>query len=720
MPSKRRQQRKIKREIKRKARQTRQQQPDQPLSSPNALMMKLMAMLNGGGNKSMDPQAFINAKEEKAAYDERNARLKREAKSREKASKEAAKRAQQDFDVQQAEANAESAEQDREHNKRMLGLKARREGLTEEQRKTLAEMRDTENKIKAQNVQGSIDALAAEIAEGKRKIAAMQQRADYHQTSSELRALIKNIADEFKAIDEGWGLLYENMKKGELTKAELKNAEKIFKKVAANRHDLIEANQKLTFEINQYKEDIKENERMANELTTLKRDNKRLALERDGLVERKHNSAFIPITDADGNIIETFDEAALKEEFDPHADPVVQKYMKRTNLLLDQLNEFFGKHDIDYWFDLLNEGENPEEFNRLKALYEKQTKPKKGMKTGEKQYIVVRSGVVPTLIQDMDHAKRLYQEYWKKYNDALQPRLAELEAIQKHNEEVRARPMANTERVSHEMLAQLRRRREELLEQIEMYKGRRVFQQKLAAEVQKIEDEIKQLEAELESLPNVEEDGEVMKNIAEARKVRDKLQRDKDVKTKQLQRVQKLEDETADTEFQNKVDEAGLTSSPTSKKALTDAEKAAIRARVLAKMQQEINQHKDATSNSEKERRMAEETLNAQQSDEVQALEGQIAELDVQRRTNEEIARRTELLTQSQAAARRSEIELGMQHQITDTLRESENLGDYQARLGVMHEELDRITDEVRHERYSMERGGPPEDGEDGEDDDAA
>ena len=83
MVSKRKQNRKVKREIRRKVRQNKAQTQQPAVPKDQDMMLKLMAMLKGGGNgQPMDPATFLRAREEVVAKTNENARLKREAKEK--------------------------------------------------------------------------------------------------------------------------------------------------------------------------------------------------------------------------------------------------------------------------------------------------------------------------------------------------------------------------------------------------------------------------------------------------------------------------------------------------------------------------------------------------------------------------------------------------------------------------------------------------------------
>ena len=84
MVSKRKQNRKVKREVRRRVMQKKaQNQPQAAVPKDQEMMLKLMAMLKGGGGgngQSMDPGTFLRLKEEAMAKSNENARLIRESK----------------------------------------------------------------------------------------------------------------------------------------------------------------------------------------------------------------------------------------------------------------------------------------------------------------------------------------------------------------------------------------------------------------------------------------------------------------------------------------------------------------------------------------------------------------------------------------------------------------------------------------------------------------
>ena len=222
MVSKRKQNRKVKREIMRKVRQNKAQTQQPAVPKDQDMMLKLMAMLKGGGNgQPMDPATFLRAREEVVAKTNENARLKREAKEKEEQAKNDEKLAQGDFDVRKAQRSAEIAKQHLAQKQDLLKYKGTEQGLDLDQRKIQQEIDDYQHKLELQNIGGSIDAKRIEVGNLKKKLEKIQNSLDMKTDSQEIRDSINRAVAHINRMMNQMNVIFENVDKKQVQKIEL-------------------------------------------------------------------------------------------------------------------------------------------------------------------------------------------------------------------------------------------------------------------------------------------------------------------------------------------------------------------------------------------------------------------------------------------------------------------------------------------------------------------
>ena len=156
MPNRRRTARKLKRAInKAKAKVKRTQQPTDTAKNPNVDMMKLMALLAGGGKQSaMDPQSLLNTREKISELQNENMKIKDASKM--KIADEKLKREQMKNEMEQMkneyedkleQAKTDKVKKDLEHQKKMQELGAEKAGLVGKLGELMSEIEDAQNNI---------------------------------------------------------------------------------------------------------------------------------------------------------------------------------------------------------------------------------------------------------------------------------------------------------------------------------------------------------------------------------------------------------------------------------------------------------------------------------------------------------------------------------------------------------------------------------------------
>ena len=282
MPSKRKVIKKMKRAINRaKARgQLKQNKNNNKVNDNNdkskaqqpqsEMLLKLMAMMNGGkGIGSMDPGAFLAASEKRAKDDAEHKKIMKEKKLERDKAKDDERRAKQEAEEQQADADIERAKQQGEHTKRMLNKQledATRQAHNNQEilalKEQIAGVQGDIRDINIQNEQAlhqiNMNTLHGDLEAEKVKRDALERELNKLKASlnyklkglltEEKMELFKNANDKFKQYSDALNELEKATILGHQTLRQQKLVKKHADDIEKELSELLRINQELKFE----------------------------------------------------------------------------------------------------------------------------------------------------------------------------------------------------------------------------------------------------------------------------------------------------------------------------------------------------------------------------------------------------------------------------------------------------------------------------------------
>ena len=538
MVSKRKQNRKVKREIRRKVIQKKaanQQQSAVP--KDQEMMLKIMAMLKGGGGgngQPMDTSTFLRLKEEATAKSNENARLIREAKLKKQQSESDKKAAEQEYQVKQAKARAEDAARDLAHQQSMMKLKGTAQGLDDNLRDINREIQESQHMIELNNQNASLDAKRLEIEKLQRELERIKKTLDYKTASQETREIIANSLSHVRKLFDQINVVFDNIDKKQATESELSAVDSLVAEIHPKMKELIAQNEILNHETQIIQDDIK----TKHDLTATYRQEKKDLIETQNrmkhLTEQRKHADHVPEYDQDGNVKMKYREA-LREEIEPENNEHVLMIDAESKRILKYLHDLTGKYSIEEWHDILTAHGNSllpgvkDVLRRIEGKI-KYTNPfnNKTYKTYEK-------------------LRDFYKSFEGMYKEALAEADREYQEAKKFNEDLKLTQVIETKPVSREMLADLRLRKAEKDRAMDVINKQIEDKQNLAREVQKLQLEISQMEADLSKMPTSVDMKTEIDELTNKRAELNELLRTKALKTEENDYHAQLEKETRDT-----------------------------------------------------------------------------------------------------------------------------------------------------------------------------
>jgi hypothetical protein len=272
-----------------------------------------------------------------------------------------------------------------------------------------------------------------------------------------------------------------------------------------------------------------------------------------------------------------------------------------------------------------------------------------------------------------------------------------------HNNKIRALPKVVKTEVTEDVIAELKERGMNLREEVEAQQRRGEYNKKSRFEWEDLIRRIKRLEAELNASTAEDLTDDQLEALAKLKKEYEEIERQLNVKRKQKQRVERVEDETADMEFNNAVTRAGLADSPKTKKTKEEAQERAIQARKEAEKQNELNEARKMTYKAEQDKRLAEMEANAAHSEKIQKLDDEILEAKAKGEVADMERQRQEALSRARQDTQNKMIARDVQGALNAYARSASGsaIQDMTVTLTAMGDAIDRQTAE--HERREKE-----------------
>ena len=561
MVSKRKQNRKVKREIRRKVRQNKAQTQQPAVPKDQDMMLKLMAMLKGGGGngQSMDPATFLRAREEVVAKTNENARLKREAKEKEEQAKNDEKLAQGDFDVRKAQRSAEIAKQHLAQKQDLLKYKGTEQGLDLDQRKIQQEIDDYQHKLELQNIGGSIDAKRIEVGNLKKKLEKIQNSLDMKTDSQEIRDSINRAVAHINRMIDEMNVIFEHIGKRQVQQIELRALEDLIERVQDEMHNLIKQNVALRNDIGIRQNDIDNKRSLTEEYHKEKKEFGELQNKRKQLIEQQKVADHVPEYDQQGNIKMKY-KAELRKLVEPEEDEKVNALKAEKNEIAELLADKSKQFSSDEWADILLKHGN--------SLTQEQNSIISKLKRNPFELVYTNS----------DGRKyRGYQkirDYFKSLNDqidnALKAAKEKYEEDKRYNHDIEQNQTMKTIPITNEMLGELRIEKDKRELELEARMRDIERKQKFAQEYENKKAEKDKMEAYLRQLPATEDDQPTLMEIGKINAVLNELKKQQDLKVEEGDYLNQLAQQRRELQRQIRALEIANKSSPRTKQEEMD------------------------------------------------------------------------------------------------------------------------------------------------------
>ena len=690
MPSKRKAIKKMKRAINRaKARgQPKQNKNNNKVNDNNdkskaqqqpqsEMLLKLMAMMNGGkGIGSMDPGAFLAASEKRAKDDAEHKKIMKEKKLERDKAKDDERRAKQEAEEQQADADIERAKQQGEHTKRMLNkqledatrqahnnqeilaLKEQIAGVQGEIRDLNIQKEQALHQIDMNTLHGDLEAEKVKRDALERELNKLKVSLNYKLkglVTEEKIELFRNANDKFKQYSDALHELEKATVLGHQTLRQQKLVKKHADEIEKELSELLRINQELKFENQQYQDTIKIDEERIKKVQEMRQENTNLKHELERKKKAAEDSRFVFNRDKDGKLIPVYDESLLKDEVKPEDDKKVKKYDSKVKGLVAFLknmsdNALFSDDTFD---DLLMP--YLQKYQNLELVKYDNTE----------EWVTPKGRVISDLYEIFNHLSKQK----KKYDKAMVEAQQQYDEAVKHNNEIKSRPKFVKTEITEDDVAKLMKKQDELKAEIESYKRKGEYRNDLILEFEKLSNAINKLEAQIKNTNPDVITPEQLKAIAQLKKQHDILNRQLEVNDKQRKRVEKVQDDVADMQFDNTLNNARLTESPKSKKNREVAQEEAIQAKVEAEKQNKLNEIREMTHKSEQDRRMAEMRENAMNSKRNKELEEEMIKETAKGQVADEEKKQYEALARARENTRYKHVAREAQKKFNEHLR---------------------------------------------------
>ena len=687
---------------------------------PNEMLLKLMAMMNGGRPGGMDPGAFLAASEKRAKDDAEHKKILREKRAERDKAKDAERRAKQEAEEQQADADIEQAKQQGEHTKRMLNkqledttrkahnnqeilaLKEQIAGVQGDIRDINIQNEQALHQINMNTLHGDLEAEKVKRDALERELNKLKASLNYKLKgllTEEKMELFKNANDKFKQYSDALNELEKATELGHQTLRQQKLVKKHADDIEKELSELLRVNQELKFENQQLQDTIKIDEERIKKVQEMRQENTKLKHELERTKKAAEDSGFVFNRDRNGKLIPVYDERLLMKEVRPEDDEEYQKIHKEAIAVRDHLDKYVANPYNklgDRWFELYKIfDENPMEYGEYVQMYKcndagipVELDENGDFKRDERGKLIYTGGyeAAQRLVKSFPHTNRYRRpdgdyllhlddvaEYLKDLNEkghAAYNKAKEkyYEAV-KHNNEIKSRPKFVKTEITEDDVAKLMKKQDELKAEIESYKRKGKYRNDLILEFEKLSNTINRLEAQIKNTNPDVITPEQLKVIAQLKTQHEILKRQLEVNDKQRKRVEKVQDDAADMQFDNKLNNARLTESPKSKSNREEAQNEAIKAKVEAERQNQLNEIREMTHKSEQDKRMAEMKENVMNSERNKELEQEMINETAKGQVAEEERKQYEALARVRENTRYKHVAREAQKKFNEHLR---------------------------------------------------
>ena len=701
MPHKRKQIRKLKKTLAAKAAKRKQattsndaKQPSKQLPNQD-MLLKLMAMFGNkpGAQPSMDPAKFLEQQEKKAERDNEIRRLKLQ--ERQVKSDNAAANQQHNLDL--ARLGLQDAERKAKNEQELLTIEKERKGIQGGIKSLNMQIAQARHKIKMNTKNGDLEADRAKRDELKRSLKEIKSNINYligDALTADEMAVFRHMASK---IEDGINAL-NGLEKALRDKKDVSRKHQLINKLAdeleTGLSDLLDINQRLKFDIKQEEDTIDIANDRIKTYNELKKENTKLEHERR--VKKRAADIAGVISNRDlktGKPIPVYNESLLKHEVKPEDAEEVQKYMQEGERLMNYLKGIDARHTVKddvWWYTLDTERSDLCDFISTDFYSRFSVNPR----------WTTLDGATLTDLNDIIVYLRHLRD---KHTNAMAKAQEEYVQAVEHNNKIRALPKVVKTEVTEDVIAELKERGMNLREEVEDQQRRGEYNKKSKHEWEDLIRRNERLQAELNASTAEDLTDDQLEAIAKLKKEHEEIERQLNVKRKQKQRVERVEDETADMEFNNAVTRAGLADSPKTKKTKEEAQERAIQARKEAEKQNELNEARKMTYKAEQDKRLAEMEANAAHSEKIQKLDDEILEAKAKGEVADMERERQEALSRARQDTQNKMIARDVRRTLNAYARSASGsaIQDMTVTLTAMGDAIDRQTAE--HERREKE-----------------
>ena len=584
---------------------------------PNEMLLKLMAMMNGGRPGAMDPGAFLAAADKRVKDDAEHKRIINEKKLERQRAADEARKDKQDFELKKAEYDTRVEISKAEHQAKLLKQRLMQLGLEGETAEVKAEIEMIKEQLVEKEGEIATKTLRLQIQKLNAEKEKLKQNPDYKNVSIEtkrkLNAAVSKITDLISRLDD----FQKNMGALDDNKAELNELEKISAEYMELEKELIELRQRTKFELEQVQESIKSKQDLVNTYRDRKKEHENMKYELELAKEREKKAGVIYETDENGNIMKIENDSKKLPEVFPAENENVKRALTEMNNIKKIITRMYNTSSYFEDYD-------------LKELLELDPFDPKNERERKLDELLVKCGFTGKIGDKMLKARDIlgsYQDKRKEYDKVYKNAENEYFKAKTHNEKLELIPNVKERPVTSEMIANINKAISTLKSQLEQTNLKTQLKDDLAKELIKLDQEKQLLEAQVKQTPDIDQD-KLTKTIDDIKKIEQEIQRlqqERDVKAVKQRKMNDLQKETAELEFNNNVQRAKLTETEDEKKAREAAEKQRAEAYAEALKQKELNEVKEITHKHEREGRMLELELNAMNSERIKASDDEIA-----------------------------------------------------------------------------------------------
>ena len=578
------------------------------------MMLKLMALFGNKGQQSMDPATFLRMQEEKASRDNEIRKTKLETKQ----IKSDNAVAEQQYKLAVAQMERDEVQRNAQYNAELLKLQEETAGVQGEIKVLNAQIEDAKHQQRMNAEKVDLEALKALRDTKERELKNIMASINYKAKgflTPEIDAILKGAIDTLDRFTLAVKDFEKTIVLGETTLTKKKLVKKLADEVGEKIGELLDQKVRTELVIKQNQDAIKTDEGRIDKVNELERGNNELAHTLQRTEAEAKRAGLRYKRDAHGNIIREVDESMLVDEVKPEDNADVKYNLDLLKLITDYLNENVQKlpNSNTFWRNLIR--------NDFKGYeHYRDTIENKYNSLPEGKKLVINNIRLDNFSDVMANVKRVCDDGEHAFSEAQK----EYEFNKAKNEAIRNNPIPVMEKVTDDDIAEREEERDRLMNEIEFNKQQTKFARERRMEYEKLSNDVRRLEAELRNIPPEEVSEEQWNLLAQMKKQRDELERTIDIQNKQKKRVQKVEDDTADLEFRNAIDSKRTVVSPTSKRRREEEERKAIQAQVAAEHQNQLNERINATHKAEQDLRTAEMRENAERSDKVKETQDKI------------------------------------------------------------------------------------------------